>query len=89
MFFGITSMMVTQDNASASGGKKSKINLKDPGKHLHSSIAEVASYNNIPKSDPTGRSRINPCLRLGPNDMVERDPDKKDLLDHVQMLLSQ
>lgn len=89
MFFGITSMMVTQENASASGGKKSKINLKDPGKHLHASIAEVASYNNIPKSDPTGRSRINPCLRLGPNDMVERDPDKKALLDHVQSLLSQ
>lgn len=89
LFFGITSAMLTQENASNSGGKKSKINLKDPATHLHASIAEVASYNNLPKSDPTGRSRINPCLKLGPDDMVLRDPDKKSLLDHVQQLLSQ
>lgn len=89
LFFGVTSAMLTQENASNSGGKKSKINLRDPATHLHASIAEVASYNNLPKSDPTGRSRINPCLKLGPDDMVLRDPDKKDLLDHVQLLLSQ
>ena len=89
MIFSITSVMLTQDNAStASGGKKSKTNLKDPAKHLHVSVAEVASYNNLPKSDPTGRSRINPFLNIGPDGMVERDPDKKPLLDHVQMLLT-
>jgi hypothetical protein len=89
LFFGVTSTMLTQDSASTTGGKKSKINLKDPSKHLHASVAEVGSYNNIPKSDPTGRSRINPCVHVGPDGMVERDHQKKDLLDHVQKLLMQ
>jgi hypothetical protein len=91
MFFGITSTMLTQDSASSGGGrgKKGRINLKDPSKHLHVSVAEIASYNNLPKSDPTGRSRINPCLKLEHDGMVTRDEDKKPLLDFTQTLLNQ
>jgi hypothetical protein len=87
MFFGVTSTMLTQDSASTGGNKKGKINLRDPAKHLHVSVAEVGSYNNIPKSDPTGRSRINPFLHLGADGMVQRDPELRPLLDHVQKLL--
>lgn len=88
MFFGVTAVMVSQEKTSTQGGSKGKMNLKDPSKHLHASVAEVASYNNLPKADPTGRSRINPCLKLTPDFTVVRDPKHKGLLDSVQRLIS-
>lgn len=87
IFFGITNAIVTQDNASNAGGKKAKINLKDPTKHLHVSLAEVASYNAMSKADPTGKSRINPFLKTTSDGTVLRDTAKKNLLDHVQLKL--
>jgi hypothetical protein len=80
--------MVMQDNATGKkGSKKSKIDLTDPAKHLHVSLADVGSYNVLPNSDPTGRSRINPFVHLGPDDTVRQNPKYKALLDHVQQLL--
>tara|TARA_B100000700_G_scaffold208593_1_gene229316 strand:- start:68843 stop:70465 length:1623 start_codon:yes stop_codon:yes gene_type:complete len=87
MFFGITCNMVPQDNASGSGSKKN-LSLEDPSRHLHVSLAEVGSYSSFPKADPTGRSRINPCLKLAPDGMVLKDPDKQELLERVQRLIS-
>lgn len=88
MFFGVTAVMVSQEKTSTRGGSKGKMNLKDPSKHLHASVAEVASYNNLPKADPTGRSRINPCLKLTPDFTVVRDPQHREVLDAVQRLIS-
>lgn len=90
MFFGVTSLMVPQESSSGGsfGGKKSPVNLKDPSKYLHVSVAEIASYSNLPKADPTGRSRINPCVSFTSEYVVERDESKRELLDHVQRLIA-
>lgn len=82
--FKITSQVVLQTNSSGAAGGRSKSNLVSPSKHLHASIAEVGSYSNLPKSDPTGRSRLNPCILLEADGLIKRDPAKRELLDSVQ-----
>lgn len=73
-FFKLTSMLVPQAKTAKPSSKRSRVNLKDPSKHLNASIAEVGSFSYLPKSDPTGRSRINPHLRLSPQAEVLRNP---------------
>lgn len=71
--------------SSATGrGPKSKPTQGDPSKLLDASIAEVASYPNLPKSDPSGRERINPCARVLEDGRVVRDPKYQPLIDLVQ-----
>lgn len=84
--FKITSNVVMQTK-SGSGGRRSKANLSDPSKALHASIAEVGSFSNLPHSDPTGRSRLSPYLRLEDDGMIARNPEFIELLDRVQALI--
>lgn len=85
-YFKATSQIVLQ--ADSSGGRgKSKTTSGDPSKHLHSSIAEVGSYSTMGKSEPTGRSKINPYVNVAPDGMIVRDPDKIPLLDEVQRII--
>lgn len=56
----------------------------DPTKRLHPSIAEVAAISCMPKSDPTGHSRINHYALLNPSmNMIERNPKFIELLDKI------
>lgn len=87
MFFGITSAIISQDKATQKS-RKARINMNNPTIHIHSSIALVGSYNNLPKADPTGRSRINPCVKTTPDGMIIVDPDVKEFLDVVQRDIS-
>lgn len=80
--FKITSNVVLQSNAS--GGKNHGGSNIDASKYLHASIAEVGSFCNLPKSCPTGMSRINPNVRLLEDGTIERDPAKVALIDAVQ-----
>ena len=81
-FFKITSQIVLQTDSS--GGRGKKITSADPGKYLHASIAEVGSYNTMGKSEPTGRNKINPCVKIDPDGLIVRDSDKLELIDRVQ-----
>lgn len=81
-YFKITSQVVLQTDSS--GGRGKKITTSDPGKLLHASIAEVGSYNTMGKSEPTGRNKVNPCVRLQEDGQIIRDPAKVELLDNVQ-----
>lgn len=84
-FFKITSMMVPQaKSAKPSSKKRQRVNLKDPSMHLHASFADVGSYSYLPKSDPTGKSRINPHLQLTPQAEVIRSQKHLALIDSVQ-----
>lgn len=85
--FKITSQVVLQTSSSGGNTGRSKSNLVSPSKHLHASIAEVGSYSNLPKSDPTGRSRLNPCVRLEADGLIKRDPEKRELIDKVQAMI--
>jgi hypothetical protein len=83
-FYKITSVLVPQTSSSGDNNSKAKSNLVDPAKFLHSSIAEVANYAGMPKSDPIGKSRVSPYLRLTDDYEVLRNPDLVELLDEVQ-----
>lgn len=55
---------------------------------LHSSVAEVGGYLNIPKAEPSGRSRINPLVHLSEKGVVMRNEDLRAMLDEVQVMIS-
>ena len=84
MIFKITSNIVLQSRARGGAAAKSKSTPFDNTKILDASIAEVGSYQHLPKTEPTGRNRINPCLGLGPDGAIEPNPKWAPLLSSVQ-----
>lgn len=85
--FKITSNLVLQTDSSGGKGGKSKMSVTDPSRWLHASIAEVGSYGNLPKSSPDGRGRINPYVKVGPDGLIERSEEHRELLDGVQRMI--
>ena len=83
MAFKITANLVLQSDI-GSGNAAAKSLKLDSSKVLHSSIAEVGQFNNLPKTDPTGRKRINPMLRLGHQWAVMPNPAHAALLASVE-----
>jgi hypothetical protein len=82
--FKITSNIEMQTKSGAKKKSRNKGTVNDPTKRLHSSLAEVASFINLPQSDPTGRTRLNLHIQLEPDGTVIRNPMFKELLDSVQ-----
>lgn len=80
----VTSNILMQTKSGSNSKSKSKGKVNDPSKKLHSSIAEVASFINLPHSDPTGRSRVNPYLMLDSDGSVLRNEQFVEILDDVQ-----
>ena len=56
----------------------------DPSRRLHPSIAEVAAISCMPKSDPSGQSKINHYMLLDETrTAILRNPKFKELLDLI------
>lgn len=88
MAFKVTAITVLQSNMG--GGRRNKSVTVDASKKLHASIAEVGQYNNLQKGEPSGRNRLNPCLTLSADlTTIVRDPNKIDLIDKTQRIISQ
>lgn len=85
--FKITSNLVLQTDSSGGRGGKSRMSVTDPSRWLHASIAEVGSYGNLPKSSPDGRGRINPYVKVGPDGLIERNEEHRELLDGIQKMI--
>lgn len=83
MSFKITANLVLQSDIGAGNAAAKSLKL-DASKILHSSIAEVGQFNNLPKTDPTGRKRINPYLQLGHQWAVVPNPKNIELLASVE-----
>lgn len=84
-FFKITNKIVLQTDSGVSGkGGKTKSSASDISKFLHASISEVGSYLTLPKSEPTGRSRINPFLTIASDGTIIRNEEDRELLDRTQ-----
>lgn len=83
-FFKLTSILGSQTSSLRPAGKKNRARITDPSKRLHVSLAEVGGYMNLPKSEPTGRSRINPHLHIDDRGMVLRSPELMNMLDLAQ-----
>ena len=87
-FLKITSVMVPQKNSKLkSGGDDSTQSMTDPSKRLHTSFATVGNYCNLPKSNPTGDSRINPNLEFDDKCRVVRNSELAALLDKTQQMI--
>lgn len=80
----ITSLLVPQTSSSKARSRRDRGAISDPSKRIHASIAEVGSFAGLPKSEPTGRSRLNLTQEIGPSGAVLRDPKFIPLLDSVQ-----
>jgi hypothetical protein len=86
-FFEITSMLVPQKTSNRSGAQNDRAAINDPARRLHVSVAEIGAYLSFTKSDPSGRSQINPHVHLDEKSTIIRDPEKLELLDRTQALI--
>lgn len=82
-----TSIMVPQQDTNRLKSRKGRTAIEDPTKRLHVSVAEVGGYSNIPKSEPSGRSRLNLFVGVDSKNVVKRNPQLVPLLDHVEQML--
>lgn len=87
MAFKITSNIILQSDI-GSGNAQSKSITIDGSKVLHSSILEVGQFANLPKTEPTGRRRVNPYVLLDSSWTVMRHPDYIGFLETVQQSIS-
>lgn len=85
--FKITSMLVPQSSSSRTGSQKDRAAIADPTKFLHASIAEVGSYSNLPKSEPSGRSRLSLHVKRDANEVVVPREEYKGLLSWIQNVI--
>jgi len=83
MAYKFTGALVLQSDATG-GRSRSKVSLTDPARALHSSIASVGSYPNQPKSDPTGRGKLNLAANVQADGTVLPNPEFQPLLDRAQ-----
>ena len=82
--FKITANLVPQSNSSRQGNKKAKVALNDPSKKLHVSVAVHGGYTFLPKSEPSGRSRLNHHSEIDEHGVLQRIPDLEPMLQEVQ-----
>lgn len=82
-----TSVLVPQQDTNRLKSRKGRTGIEDPTRRLHVSVAEVGGYSNIPKSEPSGRSRLNLFLKVDHKNVVQRDPKLVPLLDQVEQML--
>lgn len=87
--FKITANLVPQSSSSRQGSKKAKVALSDPSKRLHVSVAAHGGYSFLPKSEPSGRSRLNHHSEIDENGVLQRPQGVLgELLDEVQQDIS-
>lgn len=74
---------VLQTRTSANGAR-SKTASFGPSLAMHASLIDVCQYNNLPKSEPTGRERLNPYLNLSHDYMTLPNEKYRALLEEMQ-----
>lgn len=85
--FKSTAILIPQSASHKGAGSKDRGAITDQTKRLHVSVAEIGGYSNIPKSEPSGRSRLNPHVQLTEKFVVVRNEELRPLLDNVQQLI--
>lgn len=92
MIHQITSNVIDRENAGGvkANQKKGRVSMiSDPKRKLHSSIAEVFQFTNLPKgAGADGRGRINPTVQLSVSGRVKRKEHLRALTDEAQRFIS-
>jgi len=86
-YMGLHCVTITQEEVRKRSKANEGVRLDDPKKFLHASIAEIGSYTNLPKKNPTGRTRINPFVDTDLSGKITRKEKFRELLDAVQRLI--
>lgn len=81
--FKLTSILIPQSSLNK-GSNKSVVVLDDPAHRLHVSVAEIGGYLNLPKSDPSGRARLNLTVDVDEKGVVLRSEKHRELLEGIQ-----
>lgn len=82
--FKLTTILIPQTASQKGVGGKDRGAINDATKRLHISVAEAGGYSNMPKSEPSGRARLNPHVRLSEKGLVLRHEDLREMLDKTQ-----
>lgn len=82
IMFNHTSRLILQENASKT--KSTQASFKDASKLLHISIAVAGSILFLPKSEPTGRTVLNPYLPIDSTCKIKCPPHLKEYVDYLQ-----
>lgn len=83
MMFNYTSGLILQENATGTTKRKAVTSFKDPSKYLHPSILVGGSILALPKSEPTGRTVLNPYLALDLTYKIKCPENLKPKLDYI------
>lgn len=88
--FKLTSQLIPQQSSTRSKGGRGgdRGSISDPSRQLHVSVAEVGSYSGMSKSDPSGRSKLNPHVQINEKFVIQRDEGLRPLLDEVQEMIT-
>lgn len=88
MVFGITQLLVQQEKTSKNRRTEQNINLDDTTKRLHTSMAEVRTYNSMAKAAPDGSTKLNLHLHVDDDGMTHRNIELQAMLEKVQDMIS-
>jgi hypothetical protein len=82
--FKLTSILIPQSKSHKPSSKGDRVVVDDISKRLHVSVAEVGVYSGMPKSEPSGRERLNLCVRFDETGLIQRNERFREMLDEVQ-----
>jgi hypothetical protein len=82
----ITTLLVPQQSSNKKTKGREPTQLSDPINRLHSSVAEIGAYANLPKSAPSGHNRLAHFPEIDEDNVLQRNPKFVELLDNVQRL---
>lgn len=86
MSFKTTTNMILQTNITQ-GKSVAKTNIVTSANILHSSIAAVGQFNNLPKTEPTGRKRGNPHMAFDNRGITFMPAKHEALLNRTQSVI--
>lgn len=84
----ITTLLTPQQATNKkTNGARGGTQLDDPINRIHSSVAEVGGYGNLPKTQPSGHYRVNIFVHINSENVVERNPKLIPIIEKTQYLL--
>lgn len=84
MAFKMTALLIPQSESNKKAKRNDRGVLTDPSKLLHVSVMEICCYSNLPKSEPSGRQRLNHAAPLTDRNVVDRHAQYIEMLDATQ-----
>lgn len=86
MSFKTTANMILQTNITQ-GTSVAKTNIVTSANVLHASISAIGQFNNLPKTEPTGRCRANPYMQIDERGITCLPVELEPLINKTQAVI--